>query len=303
MPIEMVMHLPMGGLSNRPLMADFSPYRIDPGMNVGGTLVSTLVRDYPHSGRFGLNQYALSGVQPRIDLDGEFTVECYAWIDPADKSGASGVVQAPMVSFMQYGNNAQRFQALYVAPGSGNISSWSDANWQTLSIPGADYQAGEWVHLCVQRRTYPTVMNAIYLNGVKKDESVGPAPLYRQWVIANYSRSASAHRHSSNLHMQDVKVWCGGVLYDMEGFQPPDRLGGHIHGVITDENGSPAKRDVVILTRPPRSQSIVQTFSSDPETGEYGGFVPYGEEVSRIVFAEAEGPPLLNDLIDRIIPG
>lgn len=41
---------------------------------------------------------------------------------------------------------------------------------------------------------------------------------------------------------------------------------------------------------------------SDPVTGEYELAVPSGEEITRVVVSEDNENPLLNDIIDRVIP-
>ena len=80
-----------------------------------------------------------------------------------------------------------------------------------------------------------------------------------------------------------------------------------ISGVISDSLGNPTQRKVIAVSRPTNGDAAVvlaQTLS-DAVTGAYtleGALWPEGE-VARIVISEDDAAPLLNDLIDRVIPG
>jgi hypothetical protein len=71
-----------------------------------------------------------------------------------------------------------------------------------------------------------------------------------------------------------------------------------IAGQITDAVGHPAGRRVRIFER--SSNTFEGETTSDPITGEYSFQVSGYGEYQRIVLAEDESDPLLNDLIDRI---
>lgn len=77
-----------------------------------------------------------------------------------------------------------------------------------------------------------------------------------------------------------------------------------VSGIITDSNGQPCQRKVYAVTRPTdgTAPEVVAHGLSDPATGEYTLGLPTTDEVSRVVVSEDDDSPLLNDLIDRIIP-
>ena len=78
-----------------------------------------------------------------------------------------------------------------------------------------------------------------------------------------------------------------------------------ISGTVTDENGNPCQRTVYAMSRPTDGSApqIVAHGRSDPVTGYYELGVSTDEEVTRVVVAEDDDAPLLNDLVDRVIPG
>lgn len=71
-----------------------------------------------------------------------------------------------------------------------------------------------------------------------------------------------------------------------------------IAGQITNSTGLPVERRVRIFER--SSNTFEGETTSDPVTGEYSFQVSGYGEYQRIVLAEDESDPLLNDLIDRI---
>ncbi len=84
----------------------------------------------------------------------------------------------------------------------------------------------------------------------------------------------------------------------------PPALNHSVSGIITDANGQPCQRKVYAVTRPTdgTAPEVVAHGLSDPATGEYTLGLPTTAEVSRVVVSEDDDSPLLNDLIDRIIP-
>lgn len=74
-----------------------------------------------------------------------------------------------------------------------------------------------------------------------------------------------------------------------------------ISGKIYDKNGDPCERLIYLTTRqaPPR---LLYSTQSHPVTGEYDFTLISSDEVSRIVVSEDDSP-VLNDIIDRVIPG
>ena len=78
-----------------------------------------------------------------------------------------------------------------------------------------------------------------------------------------------------------------------------------VAGTIYDEEGEPCQRAVYAMTRPTDGSApqLLGHTLSDPVTGEYELRVNVEEEVTRVVVSEADDNPLLNDLVDRVMPG
>jgi len=77
-----------------------------------------------------------------------------------------------------------------------------------------------------------------------------------------------------------------------------------IAGVIYDRNGDPCKRKVYAVSRPTDATApvILAHGLSDAVTGAYEFMLSTEDEVTRVVVSEDDADPLLNDLVDRIIP-
>ena len=71
-----------------------------------------------------------------------------------------------------------------------------------------------------------------------------------------------------------------------------------IAGTITDAMDNPAGRRIYVHDR--ATGALLGATDSDPVTGAYQFQVPGYGEYQRIVLAEDESDPLLNDLIDRV---
>jgi len=93
-----------------------------------------------------------------------------------------------------------------------------------------------------------------------------------------------------------------GHVYPAPAHERPKQT--EISGIITDADGQPCQRKVYAVTRPTdgTAPEVVAHGLSDPATGEYTLDIPTTAEVSRVVVSEDDESPLLNDLIDRIIP-
>ena len=76
-----------------------------------------------------------------------------------------------------------------------------------------------------------------------------------------------------------------------------------VSGVVRDENGALCDRMTYIVTRDEDPPRIIYSQMSDAVTGEYEFPMLYDKEVSRVVVSQADNAPLLNDIIDRVIPG
>lgn len=103
-------------------------------------------------------------------------------------------------------------------------------------------------------------------------------------------------------HLQDVFIDKGRGLHT-ESFPPPGRLLGSISGTITNRLGAPCQRKVYAVSRPTDTTApvVIAHGLSDPITGAYELIVPTSQEVTRVVVSE-DSDPLLNDLVDRVIP-
>lgn len=77
-----------------------------------------------------------------------------------------------------------------------------------------------------------------------------------------------------------------------------------IAGTIYGADGLPCRRKVYAVSRPADGSppEILAHGLSDPVTGEYRLSLPTTDEVSRVVVSEDDDSPLLNDLIDRVLP-
>lgn len=93
-----------------------------------------------------------------------------------------------------------------------------------------------------------------------------------------------------------------GYIYTALAHERPKQT--EISGIVTDANGQPCQRKVYAVTRPIDGAlpEVLAHGLSDPATGEYTLDIPTTAEVSRVVVSEDDDSPLLNDLIDRIIP-
>lgn len=74
-------------------------------------------------------------------------------------------------------------------------------------------------------------------------------------------------------------------------------------GIIRDRLGNPCRRKVYAVSRPTNATApqILAHGLSDAITGAYELTLPTAEEVTRVVVSE-DDDPLLNDLVDRVIP-
>jgi hypothetical protein len=99
------------------------------------------------------------------------------------------------------------------------------------------------------------------------------------------------------------------ILTDMA-YAPPDGYAAwdvppfSISGTIYDRNGDPCKRKVYAVSRPTDTAApvILAHGLSDAVTGAYELMLSNESEVTRVVVSEDDADPLLNDLVDRIIP-
>lgn len=81
-------------------------------------------------------------------------------------------------------------------------------------------------------------------------------------------------------------------------------LANSISGIIRDASGNPCARTVYAVTRPTDGSAprIMGSARSNASTGAYELAVDTNDELTRVVISE-DNIPLLNDLIDRVIPG
>lgn len=157
-------------------------------------------------------------------------------------------------------------------------------------------QDATWYHC---RLTRSGNMLYAYLNGVQEMTRAWSANLARNLVIGcEYDRTNGF----SAGYIQDVMLRKGEAL--VGNFTPPGKLYNTLSGVIRDRFGNPCQRKVYAVSRPidTTAPQILAHGLSDPTTGAYEMVIPSGEEVTRVVVSEDDDSPLLNDLVDRVIP-
>ena len=77
-----------------------------------------------------------------------------------------------------------------------------------------------------------------------------------------------------------------------------------IAGVIADSLGQPCQRKVYAVSRPTdATEPVVLAHGlSDATTGIYELLLTTNDEVTRVVVSEDDDDPLMNDIVDRVIP-
>lgn len=77
-----------------------------------------------------------------------------------------------------------------------------------------------------------------------------------------------------------------------------------ISGIIRDRFGNPCQRKVYAMSRPIDSTPpvVLAHDLSDSVTGAYELTLSTTDEVTRVVVSEDNADPLLNDIVDRVIP-
>ena len=77
-----------------------------------------------------------------------------------------------------------------------------------------------------------------------------------------------------------------------------------LSGTITDRFGQPCQRKVYAVSRPTDTTApqILAHGLSDATTGVYSLIVSSADEITRVVVSEDDDDPLLNDIVDRVIP-
>jgi hypothetical protein len=162
-----------------------------------------------------------------------------------------------------------------------------------------------------------------YQDGVLKwtDTQIGSDVIYHDTTevvsVGRYDNSTTTYS-LLNGWLQDLRVTVGVPRYT-SAFTPPRRLietiaGGfmavdanitlrNVSGAITDRFGQPCQRKVYAMSRPTDTTApqILAHGLSDPSTGAYELIVPSEGDVTRVVVSE-DNDPLLNDLVDRVIP-
>jgi hypothetical protein len=138
-----------------------------------------------------------------------------------------------------------------------------------------------------------------YLNGTLELTCAWNVSLTHPIVVGSQFNQSSG---LSAGYLQDIFLQTGVAL--VGDFTPPGRLFNSVSGTITDSLGQPCQRKVYAVSRPTdlTEPQILAHGLSDATTGVYALIIPSGEEVTRVVVSE-DDDPLLNDIVDRVIPG
>jgi hypothetical protein len=153
-----------------------------------------------------------------------------------------------------------------------------------------------WYH-CRLTRSGDTLYG--YLNGTLELTRAWVASLTHPIVIGSMFNQPSG---LSTGYLQDILLQTGVAL--VGDFTTPGRLLNSVSGTITDSLGQPCQRKVYAVSRPTDATApqILAHGLSDPTTGAYELIVTSEDEVTRIVVSEDDEDPLLNDIVDRVIP-
>jgi hypothetical protein len=289
--------VPMLGENNGTVFPNWSPSPKTITRYGDAKTVTSESKYYGSSAYFdGIGDYLTTPDHADFELgSGDFTIEAWIYL----VSGATYYNFVGQINSMSSNNGRLMFGywsgalQFFCSDGTGNtIVNFSGANSIGLSA---------WTHVAI---TKASNVYRFFINGAQDGDSLtntGALPSLTGLIYLGSGRLGNAQKYYKG-YLQDVRVTKGEARYTAE-FTPPSQLLGLVSGMITDRFGQPCQRKVYLASRPTDTTAPQILFHglSDPSTGAYDLFAISGEEVTRVVVSE-DDDPLLNDLVDRVIP-
>jgi hypothetical protein len=292
--------LPMLGENNGTVFTDYSPTPKALTRYGDAKTVTAQSKYYGSSAYFdGSGDYLFCTFDERFRIDGAFTVEVWARI-------SSGTASQVLTGFYGGGTAADSQWIFYFNRGLERIgfdTRMSNGSYETHAANDVAMPLDTWMHFAM---AYDGTSFRLFADGVLKATVARVLTLSTPTtavftVGAGYfgSHPAGAPFHG---YLQDLRITKDIARYTAN-FTPPARLIGAVSGVITDRFGQPCQRKVYAVSRPTDTTApqIIAHGLSDATTGAYELTLLTEEEVTRIVVSE-DDDPLLNDIIDRVIP-
>jgi hypothetical protein len=282
---------------------DYSKYRRALSAYNGAVISSGASKGYAQSCYFdGVNDYLAYPEMTGITGNADFTFEVWAYLTKAATEYWRGLF------VRRVGGNAF---GLVIRDTSISFEWWESAVYNALHS-SADTLLNRWAHISCGREG-----NIIYISvdGVVQSAAIGSVDSASG---AGWIGGAGYTDRFFKGYLQDIRITKGVARYK-EDFVPPRPMvefvpGGaiavdantglrNVGGTITDRFGQPCQRKIYAVSRPTDATApqILAHGLSDPMTGNYDLVIPSGGEVTRVVVSE-DDDPLLNDLVDRVIP-
>lgn len=223
----------------------------------------------------------------------DFTVE--GWLNTSIRALDGGVYRTIVTS----GRFALATPGIKINSSDGKLCVWWSSKEKLKG--GQSIDDGLWHHFALIRSGN---VFSLYLDGVliaNRTESItftqSNPRIGNEWT-------GTTNAGHWNGHIQDLRITKGVARYTENFTSPTQMLGGAVSGVITNRFGNPCQRKVYVVSRPTDATApqILAHGLSDPTTGAYELILPTDEEVTRVVVSE-DDDPLLNDIVDRVIPG
>lgn len=280
--------LPMSGENNGTTFTDWSPVPKTVTSYGNAKTVTAQSKYYGSSGYFdGSGDYLTSTHFRTITGNSDFTVEAWVYMTQAITEYWRGVF------VRRSGGESFGF---VVNDTAARFEWWDNSNYNEISSSGVSL-LNRWAHVAACRSE-----NTVYvsLDGIVASAPIGTidSSTGDGWI----GGAQDTDRFFAG-YMQDFRITEGIARYTSN-FTPPTSLIKTISGIITDRFGQPCQRKVYAVSRPTDATApqILVHGLSEPTTGAYELIVPSGEEVTRVVVSEDDDDPLLNDIVDRVIP-
>lgn len=279
--------LPMNGTDGEKTFTDYSPSPMTITAYGDAHTEADQYKYYDSSGAFDGNGDYLTGTQLRFGT-GDFTIE--AWVRLTSTTGC--VIFSSSLNY-------QSTTGYTLQVDSGKLQMFRIG----VAITGTTtLSTNTWYHVVGQRRSGNL---ELYVNGVSDATPVGDA-LYNEnsstGVLVGRRVYGGSPSYYLNGYLQDLRVTKGVARYTSS-FTPPAQLttAYTIFGTVTDADGNPAARTVVMFKRSAPASTIKTTTSASGD-GSYS-FTIYNDNAERSVIVLADEATLYNDIINRVIPG